>query len=320
MTYDKKLFEELKNTEVKRVRIGNGELLEVKGKGTVAIASYEGTKFISDVLCVPKIDRNLLSVGQLLDKSYKVLFENKQCLIRDASGKDLFIFKMKGKNFALNPMEKEQMAFKSRASATEIWHKRLGHFHHQGLFQMQSQKLVEGLTDIDDNIPLCHACNFGKQHRQPFPNQAWRASKKLQLQLVHTDLCGPQRTPSLNCNLYYIIFIDDLTRMCWIFMLKQKSEVPNIFWKFKARVENESGCSIQIIKSNNGKEYTSDAFNKFCEEAGIQHQLTTLYTPQQNGVSERKNKFIMEMTRCMLHEKNLPKGFWGEAANTVVFL
>ena len=73
----------------------DGEHLEVKGKGTVAITSYEGTKFIADVLFVPKIDQNLLSVGQLHDKGYKVLFENKQCLIKDASGKDLFNVKMK---------------------------------------------------------------------------------------------------------------------------------------------------------------------------------------------------------------------------------
>ena len=83
---------------------------------------------------------------------------------------------------------------------------------------MQSKKLVEELVDIDDDMSLCRACNFGKQHRQPFPKQAWRASKKLQL--VYTDICGSHRTPSLNGNLYYIIFIDDLTRMCWIFLLK----------------------------------------------------------------------------------------------------
>ena len=135
--------------------------MEVKGKDTVAITSYEGTKFIPDVLFVPEIDQNLLSVGQLLDKGYKVLFENKQYLIKDASGKDLFNVKMKGKSFALNPMEKEQMIFISRVSATEIWHKRLGHFHHRGLLQMQSKKLVEGLTDIDDDMSSCRACNFG---------------------------------------------------------------------------------------------------------------------------------------------------------------
>ena len=122
------------------------------------------------------------------------------------------------------------------------------------------------------------ACNFGKQHRQPFPKQAWRGSKKLQL--VHTDLCGPQRTPSLNGNLYYIAFINDLTRMCWIFLLKQKSEVASVFWKFKAKVENEDACLIQTIRSDNSKEYTSETFNRFCEEAEIEHQFTAPYTPQ----------------------------------------
>ncbi|XP_022929937.1 uncharacterized protein LOC111436393 [Cucurbita moschata] len=212
MTYDKKSFEELRDTEVKRVRIGNGEHLEVKGKGSVAITSYEG------------------------------------------------------KIFALNPT-----AFIPR---------------------MQSKKLVEELTIIDEDMSPCRTCNFGKQHRQPFPKQAWRASKKLQL--VHTDLCGPQRTPSL--------------------------DVAGVFWKFKAKVENEGACLIQTVRSDNGKEYTSETFNRFCEEAGIEHNLTTPYTPQQNGVSVRRNRFIMEMTRCMLHEKDLPKRFWGKAANTIMCL
>ena len=69
-----------------------------------------------------------------------------------------------------------------------------------------------------------------------------------------------------------------------------------------------------------GKKYTNEIFDKFCEEASIEHQLTSPYTPQQNGVSERKNRSIMEMTRCMLHEKELPKKLWAEATNTVVFL
>ena len=70
------------------------------------------------------------------------------------------------------------MTFISRASATEIWHKRLGHFHHRGLLQMRSKKLVEELADIDDDMPLCRACNFGKQHRQPFPKTGMESLKK----------------------------------------------------------------------------------------------------------------------------------------------
>ena len=72
--------------------------------------------------------------------------------------------------------------------------------------------------------------------------------------------------------------------------------------------------------SGNGKEYTYEKFNLFCEDSGIEHQLITPYTPQKNGVSERRNRYILEMTRCMLYEKNLPKKFWAEAASTYVFL
>ena len=102
--------------------------------------------------------------------------------------------------------------------------------------------------------------------------------------------------------------------------MRFKSEVAEVFWRFKTWIENRCDCKIQVIRSDNGKEYVSDQFNSFCEEAGIEHQLTTPYTPQQNGVVERKNRTIMDMARCMMHEKGLPKSFWVEAANTAVFL
>ena len=78
MTYDRELFKDLDETTISKVRIGNGALIEVKGKGTVAIESLSGLKLISDVLYVPEINRNLLSVTQLLEKGYEVLFEDKK--------------------------------------------------------------------------------------------------------------------------------------------------------------------------------------------------------------------------------------------------
>ena len=108
--------------------------------------------------------------------------------------------------------------------------------------------------------------------------------------------------------------------MCWIYFLTFKYEVADVFWKFKQWIENQSGCTIQMLRSDNGKEYTSNKFNQFCEEVGIEHQLTAPYTPQQNGVIQRKNIAIFEMTRCLMHEKGLPKEYWAEATNKVVFL
>ncbi|XP_016729262.1 uncharacterized protein [Gossypium hirsutum] len=92
-----------------KARIGNGEYLEVNGRGTVAIESCAGTKLISDVLFVPEIDQNLLSVGQLVEKRFKVMFEEGMCLIIDSNGNELFRIKMQKKRFSLNPFEEEQM-------------------------------------------------------------------------------------------------------------------------------------------------------------------------------------------------------------------
>ena len=102
--------------------------------------------------------------------------------------------------------------------------------------------------------------------------------------------------------------------------MKFKSEFAKILWKFTAWVENQSGCKIKVIRSDNGTEYTSKKFNKFCQDTSIEQQLTAPYSPQQNGVVERKNRTLMEMTRCLLHDKELSKKFWYEAANTSVFL
>ena len=240
-------------------------------------------------------------------------------MITDAQGREVFKVQMEGKSFVLNLMEEEQVAVHKEDSTTMLWHQRLGHVHHAALLLMQKNNLGEGLPELEEELSTCAACQYGKQTRLPFPqNKAWRATQKLQL--VHTDVGGPQQTPSLNGSKFYIAFIDDHTRMCWIYFMKFKSEVADIFWKFKAWVENQSRCKLQVIRSDNGTEYTSKKFNKFCENAGIEHQLTAPYTPQQNGVVERKNRTLMEMTRCLLHDKGLPKKLWAEAANTAIFL
>lgn len=319
MTYDKSLFKDFVPTSESKVRIGNGVYIAAKGRGTIAITTISGTKTISDVLYVPDIDQNLLSVGQLIEKGLKVSFESGHCLVFDATGQEILRVKMRGKSFSFDPSDEEQMAYNNEVDNTEIWHKRLGHCHLQRMLKLKHLDMTGGgLPDFSNHLPNCDACQFGKLNRLPFSTSSWRASQKLQL--IHTDVAGPQRTPSIKGNLYFIIFIDDFTRMCWIYFMKFKSEVAGVFSKFKKLIENQCGCNIQILRSDNGKEYTSAEFNSICDEAGIEHQFTAPYTPEQNGVSERRNRSILEMARCMIHDKGLPKKFWAEAANTAVYL
>src|SRR4051812_28897480 len=102
-------------------------------------------------------------------------------------------------------------------------------------------------------------------------------------------------------NRYFILFIDDFTRMTWVYFMRQKSEAFVIFKKFKALVEKQSGRFIKMLRSDRGKEYTSNEFHKFCEDEGVERQLTVGYTPQQNGVSERKNQTVVARSRKMIN-------------------
>jgi len=133
------------------------------------------------------------------------------------------------------------------------------------------------------------------------------------LQLIHVDICSPI-TPSSNSNKRCILsFIDDYSRNNWVYFLSEKSEALISFKDFKCLVEKEVGSDICCLRIDRGGEFTSYEFNNFCKTHGIRRQLTTGYTPQQNGVAKRKNRTIMNMVRCLLTEKQMPKVFWPKA-------
>jgi transposase InsO family protein len=106
----------------------------------------------------------------------------------------------------------------------------------------------------------------------------------------------------------------------WFYFLKAKDEVFNKFQEFKALVENLSGRKIKILRSDNGGEYPSNEFKDFCKEARIKRELTTPDNPQQNGVEERKNRSIVEATKAMIHDQNLPMHLWVKASSTTVYV
>lgn len=125
---------------------------------------------------------------------------------------------------------------------------------------------------------------------------------------------------SLNGSRFYLLFINDVTKFSWIYFLKRKSEASGGFPEFKTLVENQASQTIKKVRSDNGTEFTATKFELYLSQFGIVHQLPVTYSPQQNGTSERKNRTIMEMARCLLFEMSLPKYLWAEAANTANYL
>jgi hypothetical protein len=115
-------------------------------------------------------------------------------------------------------------------------------------------------------------------------------------------------------------FIDDHTRKVWVYFMKHKGEMFQHFLNFKAMVEKEKGVSIKCLRSDGGGEYFSNEFSEYLKEHGIQKKYSCSYSPQQNGVDERKNRHIVEITCAMLNEKNLPNYFWAETIKTTVYI
>jgi len=179
--------------------------------------------------------------------------------------------------------------------------------------------MVRDLPHLPLLIEICTDCIKGKQHRDLIPKQSnWRATHNLEL--IHADICGPI-TPTSNSNKRYILlFIDDYSRKAWVYFLAEKSETLHSFKCFKIMVEKEAEISIKCLRTDRGGEFNSNEFNELCKEHRIKRQLTTAFTPQQNGVAERKNRTMMNTVRSMLSCKSIPKSFWPEAVNWTIYL
>ena len=120
--------------------------------------------------------------------------------------------------------------------------------------------------------------------------------------------------------LYYVSFIGDYSRITWIYFMKNKDEVFSKFKEFKALIENHTKNKIKTFRPDNGGEFTSNEFKELCKYLGIKREFFTPYNPQQNGISERKNRTIMEVARSMLHDQDISMHLWAEDARTVVYV
>lgn len=206
----------------------------------------------------------------------------------------------------------------SQVEENWLWHKRLGHLNFDNLVRISKNKKVRGLPQITKPANICEECIKGKQTRVSFKTKEYLSKRPLEL--VHTDLCGPTKTASLNGERYFMLFIDDYSRMVWVTFLKHKSEAFERFKIFRKMVERETNLKLKCLRLDRGGEFTSQEFIEYCEKHGIKRQYSTTRTPQQNGVVERKNRTVKEMARTMLNEAKLPNKFWKEVVHTVVYI
>jgi hypothetical protein len=167
---------------------------------------------------------------------------------------------------------------------------------------------------FNENNEKCKTCMLTKITRQPFKNIT---RKSVILELIHSDLCDLHATPSLGHKKYLITFIDDASRFCYVYLLHAKDEALDKFRIYKTEVELQQNVMIKTLRTDRGGEYYDPVF---FQSVGIIHETTAPYTPQQNGVAERKNRALKEMVNAMLSYSGLSEGFWGEAMLTACYL
>nr|GEV74698.1 zinc finger, CCHC-type [Tanacetum cinerariifolium] len=263
------------------VKMGNVATEPIKGIGRVLLAFTSGkTLCLDNVLYVPGIRKNLVS--EIVNKcGYKqVLESDKYILSRHGS----FV----GFGYVCN-----------------------GHVHYKRSRNMSKMSLIRA---FDMTHESCKTCMSTKITRQPFKGVN---GKSKVLDLIHSDLCDFHVNPSLGHNKYVIAFIDDASRYCYVYLLHAKHEALDKFKIYKQEVKLQRQDLIKVLRTDRGGEYYDPVY---FQSTRIIHQTTAPYTPQQNGVAERKNRTLKEIVNSMLSYSGLSEGFWGEAMLTACYI
>jgi len=292
----------------------------VLGSGRVDLKlSSRNILSLHNVLYVPTGEANLISGSLLLKSGYKLVFESNKVVItlrgsfvgkgyveRGLFRLSLMFPCLSDNNTALS------VSYVSRDKF--LWHNRLCHINFKSISRMMSLDLI---PKHDTRGVKCEICIQAKQTRKPFKSVERDSSV---LELVHSDICEMNGTLTRGGRRYFITFIDDCSKFCYVYLLRTKDEAFDHFKIYKAVVENQLDLKIKTLRSDRGGEYLANDFTKFCEEHGIIHETTAPYSPQSNGVAERKNRTLTNLINAMLSNSGLPNIMWGEALYTACFV
>ncbi|GJZ76415.1 serine/threonine-protein kinase D6PKL2-like protein [Tanacetum coccineum] len=198
---------------------------------------------------------------------------------------------------------------KHNLDSTYLWYCRLAHISKKRIEKLQQEGLLKS-TD-DESFDQYVSCLLGKMTRKSFLHRPERATGLLGI--IHINVCGPLKHVSRQDASYFITFIDVYSRYGYVYILKHKHEVFETFKVFKNEVENQLGKIIKALRSDRGGEYISQEFKDYLKACRIVQQLTPPYTPQHNGVSERRNHTLLDMVRSMMNLTTLSLFFWDYA-------
>lgn len=327
------------------VIVADNKTIWVKGRGDIKIIRHVNgrqlTGTLLNVIYIPDLARNLLSVGTVSDAGYIFLAESLtqpgNCDIRTKDGKLVMEGKRVNNLYELSltvvPPPVTSPAASSVALVTHprdksdyndmrLWHFRMGHVNYRTLQHMSSQNSLQDFKLKNTTIPqeLCHGCMQGKHSKASYPTDVNKLRNLPVGTFLHGDTSGKIACPSLGGSQYFILYKDDTSCYRFVLCARNKDAAFPFFQKVVKIVRRDQGIEVKKLRTDQGREYLNKEFTLFLDQHGIHHELSTTYTPQQNGFLERDNRTVMECARSMLHAFSLPTHLWAEAVNCAVYL
>lgn len=302
-----------------KVQLADGTFSTVAGKGKIRLSQ---SIFLQDVLHVPKLTYNLISVSKLTnDLSCGANFSKHACVFQDLeTGKKIGSARVSHGLYYLAVSSLQNnvslpMCLSSVSTEKQVMlmHFRLGHPSFSYM-----KHLFPHLFSNKSLTFQCDICQLAKHTRTFLPPQIYRPSTPFTL--IHSDIWGPSRVPTISSQKWFVTFIDDHTRVSWVYVLKDKSDTSPVFKNFYQMVQTQFNTKIRILRTDNGTEYFNSILGEFFNTNGILHQSSCIDTPKQNGVAERKNRHLLEIARALMFSTSVPKHFWGDAVLTACYL
>ncbi|CAB0007815.1 unnamed protein product [Nesidiocoris tenuis] len=285
--------------------------MRAKFQGTV-----EGTNCsLHNVLYVPELSKNLLSVPALTSRGAKVIFADDD--VRVIKDDEVILEGQKTRNGLFEIKLGRDQAHLASENTNVIWHKKMAHLSEANLEKLS--KMSTGMTwNKNQSIPSCEICLKAKATRVPFGKNRTKAQHPLQI--LHADVCGPFSETSWNGYQYFLSVLDDKTHYAAVFLLKSKSEVKDRLIDYITKIENKWERKVKTLRMDNGGEFVVEELKNFCNKKGIETDYSPPYTPQLNSHAERLNRTLLDKTRALLCDSGLKKEMWSEALLVATYL
>ncbi|KAD1865828.1 hypothetical protein E3N88_42185 [Mikania micrantha] len=301
------------------LHVGNGKGLPILHIGSTRFYSPSTTFYLKNILHVPEIKTNLLSVQKFCQDNHIFFeFHDSFFLVKDKSTHTILLMGPSNGGLYSFRLPKDRpikkVAFSTSRASSTVWHQRLGHPHQQ-LFNSMLSKYCLPFSS-NKSISHCNACSIGKSSKLHLFPSIYKSSHVLDL--IYYDVWGPAPVPSFDGHLYFLLCVDNFTRFMWIFPLKQKSDVFDLFSRFIVMAERQFKTKLKAVQTDGGGEFRK--LTPHLSSMGIQHRFSCPHTSEQNGVVERRQRHVVETGLTLLAQSHVPQRFWHFAFDTAVYL